>query len=462
MALPELFIEQIHRLLPENEATALINSLGESDPSVSVRINSVKCDKTPVENLVPWCKRGYYLDERPQFTFDPALHAGCYYVQDASSMFLAYTIDRLVSKDSPVRYLDLCAAPGGKTTTAIDALPNGSLIVANEIMSNRAQILKENIIKWGNPNCVVTCNDSAAYSALTHFFDIIAADVPCSGEGMMRKDEEAVAQWTPALVKECADRQREIVDNAWQALRPGGLFIYSTCTFNRPENEDIIEYLVNELGAESIDLNPPAEWNIHTAIGSPINGYHFFPHRTRGEGLFLAVVRKPNDEPRQSIHISKNKKNKKDTPTQVPKEVKEWISNPRTTQLVTSGDTINSIPTDYADEIAILRENLRVIYCGCEIATTKGKDLIPAHSLALNTCINETTFSACEVDYPTAIAYLRGETITIDAPRGFVLIKYNGMTLGWVKNLGNRANNLYPKEWRIKSTHIPSTPPEIV
>lgn len=462
MALSELFIEQIHGLLPENEASALIKSLGESDPSVSVRINSVKCDKTPTENLVPWCNRGFYLDQRPQFTFDPALHAGCYYVQDASSMFLAHAINLLVNKDEPVRYLDLCAAPGGKTTTAIDALPAGSLVVANEIMSNRAQILKENLIKWGNPNCVVTCNDSAAYAPLTHFFDIIAADVPCSGEGMMRKDEEAVAQWTPALVKECADRQREIVDNAWQALRPGGLFIYSTCTFNRPENEDIVEYLVNELGAESIDLNPPTDWNIHTAINSTTHGYHFFPHRTRGEGLFLAVVRKPDDEPRQSIRASKAKKNKKDTQQPIPAAVKEWIANPRSAQFIASGDAINAIPTDFADEIAILRENLRVIYCGCEVATVKGKDLIPAHSLALNECLNEKAFPTCQVDYPTAIAFLRGETIVVDAPRGFVLIKYNGKAIGWVKNLGNRANNLYPKEWRIKSSHIPTTPPEIV
>ncbi len=462
MALPELFIKEISELLPLEEAKALIDALGESDPSVSVRINSAKCSATPAENLVPWCARGFYLDERPQFTFDPALHAGSYYVQDASSMFLTYAIERLVSKDEPVRYLDLCAAPGGKTTTAIDALPEGSLVVANEIMSNRAQILKENLIKWGYPNCVVTCNDSAAYAPLTHFFDIIAADVPCSGEGMMRKDDEAVAQWSPALVRECAERQREIVDNAWHALRPGGLFIYSTCTFNRPENEDIVEYLVNSLGAESIDLCPPAEWNIHTAIDSPTHGYHFFPHRTRGEGLFLAVVRKPDDEPRETIRVSKNKKGKKDTPAQVPALAKEWIANPRNTQLIASTDSINAISTEYADEIAILRDNLRVIYYGCEVATVKGKDLIPAHSLALNTCLQHKAFPACEVDYATAIAYLRGETITIDAPRGFVLIKYNDMPLGWVKNLGNRANNLYPKEWRIKSTHIPTTPPQIV
>lgn len=462
MGLSELFIEQIRGLLPEDEAKALIKSLGESAPSVSIRINSAKHPETPTQNLVPWCKRGFYLDERPQFTFDPALHAGCYYVQDASSMFLAYAIDKLVDKSTPVRYLDLCAAPGGKTTTAIDALPEGSLVVANEIMSGRAKILRENLIKWGSPYCVVTNNDSGAYTKLSHFFDIIAADVPCSGEGMMRKDEEAVAQWTPALVKECATRQREIIDNAWEALRPGGLFIYSTCTFNREENEDMVEYMVNTLGAESISLDVPEEWNIHPAINSPVYGYHFFPHRTRGEGLFLAVVRKPDNEPRQHIRVANKKKNKKDKPLQIPQEIKNWIGKSSNMQFTSTDDSINAIPSEFIDEIGILQEHLRVIYCGCETATIKGKDILPLHALALNKSLNLGAFPTYETDYATAIAYLRGEAITIDAPRGYVLITYKGLPLGFVKNLGNRTNNLYPKEWRIKSTHAPATPPQIL
>lgn len=461
MRLPELFIKQMQELLPENEAEALVKSLEESEPSVSVRTNSAKCAISSAKNGVAWCNRGFYLDERPQFTFDPALHAGCYYVQDASSMFLAHAISKIAG-NTPLRYLDLCAAPGGKTTTAINTLPKGSLIVANEIMPGRAQILRENIIKWGSPYCVVTNNDSAAYSRLTHFFDIVAADVPCSGEGMMRKDDEAVAQWSPALVKECAARQREIVDNAWECLKPGGYFIYSTCTFNRPENEDIVEYLVNELGAESIDLDVPAEWNIHPAINSPVFGYHFFPHRTKGEGLFLAVVRKPEDEPRTIIRATNKKKNKKEQPQQVPATVKDWVTNKQSMLFAATDNNISAFPAEYCDEMGILRENLQIIYSGLELATAKGKDLIPSHSLAVNTCLNKNIFSVCEVDYSTAIAYLRGETISIEAPRSYVLIQYNGTPLGFVKNLGNRANNLYPKEWRIKSSHIPEIPPKIL
>lgn len=463
MGLPELFIEQIHRLLPANDADALITAIGETEPSVSVRINAHKQANVPdTAERVPWCERGFYLPERPTFTFDPAFHSGSYYVQDASSMFLSHVIERFVDKSSPVRYLDLCAAPGGKTTTAIDALPEGSLVVANEIMSNRAQILRENIIKWGHSGCVVTCNDSAAFTSLTHFFDVVAADVPCSGEGMMRKDDEAVAQWTPALVKECATRQFEIVSNAWETLRPGGLFIYSTCTFNRHENEDVVEYMVNELGAESLVLDLPKEWNIHPAIGSQIHGCHFFPHRTRGEGLFMAVLRKPDDEPRTQIKVSGKKKGKKEKVSQVPSVVKEWLADTKNMKFSVQGDSVYAVPESRAEETALLQDCLRVIHCGVEVATMKGHDLIPSHALAMCTKLNAAAFPSCDVDYATAIAYLRGETIVIDAPRGYVLVKYAGQALGFVKNLGNRANNLYPKEWRVKSTHIPPTPPQII
>lgn len=460
MGLSGQFIDEIKGLLPHDEADELIKALSDSEPSVSVRVNSGKSKNCHTSGIVPWCDKGFYLDERPQFTFDPLLHAGCYYVQDASSMFLAHALNMLISDSEPVRYLDLCAAPGGKTTAAIDTLPEDSLVVANEIMSGRSQILKENIIKWGNPNCIVTNNDSAAFSKLTHFFDIIAADVPCSGEGMMRKDDEAVAQWSPVLVAECADRQREIVTNAWQALRPGGFLIYSTCTFNRQENEDIVEYIVNELCGESIEIKTSPEWNIHPAIDSPIHGYHFFPHRTRGEGLFLSAIRKPDDEVCHKLKAPNKKKGKKEKPQQVPATLKGWVAGGMA--MTMNGDTVNAFPASYTDELALLQEHLKIIYYGCEVATVKGRDLIPAHSLAVSTCRAAGTFPECDVDYATAIAYLRGETVTIDAPRGCVLLTYADSPIGFVKNLGNRANNLYPKEWRIKSTHIPAAPPHIL
>ncbi len=219
MNLPEAFIEQLRGLL-HDEWEALADAITSSEPSVAVRVNTARgADVPDGARHVPWCGQGYYLDNRPPFTFDTDWHAGRYYVQDASSMFIAHVIGSLIHE--PVRYLDLCAAPGGKTTAAIQALPDGSMTVANEIVPPRARVLADNVIRWGHPRCVVTSNAPAQVGKLTHFFDVIAADVPCSGEGMMRKDDEAVAQWSPALVDQCAQRQREILSDVWPALRPG-------------------------------------------------------------------------------------------------------------------------------------------------------------------------------------------------------------------------------------------------
>ena len=289
MNLPEAFIEQLQGLLPD-EWEALTEAITTTEPSVAVRVNGMRGVGVPEGvRRVPWCEQGFYLANRPSFTFDPDWHAGRYYVQDASSMFIAHVIKHMVQE--PVRYLDLCAAPGGKSTAAIQALPPQSLVVANEIVPPRARVLADNVIRWGHPRCVVTSNAPAQIGKLTRFFDVIAADVPCSGEGMMRKDDESVSQWTPALVEQCAQRQREILTDVWNALRPGGLLIYSTCTYNRQENEEMADFIVNELGATSLEVPVEAEWNIHPAIGSDYHCYRFMPHRVDGEGLFMTVFR---------------------------------------------------------------------------------------------------------------------------------------------------------------------------
>ena len=287
--LPILFRQQMLALLPE-EADALLQAL-QTEPSVAVRVNLRKAMPPATDDPVAWCRSGIYLVARGQFTLAPLLHSGCDYVQDASSMFISHVLSQ-VAGNSPVAYLDLCAAPGGKTTAAIDALPDGSLVVANEIDSRRAQILRENVVKWGYPHCVVTNSNASRLGKLHEAFDIVAADMPCSGEGMMRKDDEAVAQWTPALVEQCAARQREIASDIWQALKPGGIFIYSTCTFNRAENEDMIDFLVRSLGAEPVDIVSDPSWGIHKGVDTPYPCFRFMPHLTRGEGLFMAVVRK--------------------------------------------------------------------------------------------------------------------------------------------------------------------------
>ena len=454
MKLQQAFIEQLQSLLPD-EWEALTEAITTTEPSVAVRVNDMRGVGVPDgARRVPWCGQGFYLADRPAFTFDTDWHAGRYYVQDASSMFIAHVIRHLVQE--PLRYLDLCAAPGGKTTAAVQALPCGSLVVANEIVPPRARVLADNVIRWGNPRCVVTSNAPAQIGKLTHFFDVIAADVPCSGEGMMRKDDEAVSQWTPALVEQCAQRQREILTDAWQALRLGGLLIYSTCTYNRQENEEIADFIVNELGAASIEVPVEPSWNIHPAIGSDCHCYRFMPHRVDGEGLFMAAFRKAGDGPRQDPKI-KVKSSKK-----VDEMGKNWLAHPDEYVVDLQGDLSIAVPMEVSREVAALRASLTVLHAGVELATVMGRKTVPHHALAMSSARSGDAFPVCEVDYSTALRYLRGESITIDAPRGYVLIAHEGAVLGFANNLGNRANNLYPKPQRILSTHLPDEKPHIL
>lgn len=202
----------------------LIDALGR-EPSVAVRLNAGKtgAGKSVVGGRrVGWNDAGFHLSERPAFTFDPALHQGLYYVQDASSMFVGHVVGELTRNAAgPLTVLDACAAPGGKTTAVIDALPEGSVVVANEFVAKRAAVLRENLAKWGYPYVVVTQGDTSRFSQMEGVFDIVVADVPCSGEGMMRKDEDAVGQWSDGLVEQCSRLQHEILGNLWGALRPG-------------------------------------------------------------------------------------------------------------------------------------------------------------------------------------------------------------------------------------------------
>lgn len=454
MNLPEGFITQLQGLLPQ-EWESLTNAITTSEPSVAVRVNNARGVGVPAcARQVPWCEQGFYLENRPQFTFDTDWHAGRYYVQDASSMFIAHVIGSLIHE--PVRYLDLCAAPGGKTTAAIQALPQRSLVVANEIVPPRARVLADNVIRWGHPRSVVTSNAPAQVGKLTHFFDVVAADVPCSGEGMMRKDDEAVAQWSPALVEQCAQRQREILADVWPALRPGGLLIYSTCTYNRQENEEMADFIVRELGATSLEVPVEPSWNIHPAIGSDCHGYRFMPHRVDGEGLFMAVFRKDGEGPRQDIRIKEKNTKKAD-------EIgKNWLSGSDEYVIGQQGDLSIAVPMDIRNEVTALRASLNVLHAGVELATVMGRKTVPHHALAMSVDRDEKAFPVCEVDYPAALRYLRGESIMLDGPRGYVLVAHRGAVLGFANNLGNRANNLYPKPQRILSTHLPDEKPTVL
>ena len=456
--IPALFCDQLQELLP-SEAEELLASLDE-EASVSVRLNRRKTEtppaSLPIGEAVPWAKPvGFYLDGRPAFAADPLWHAGVYYVQEASSMLLCLVAPLL--GEEPLRALDLCAAPGGKSTLLVDLLPEGSTLVSNELIRSRAQILAENIQKWGGVYSVVTSTEPQRLGRLREQFDFILVDAPCSGEGMFRKEEEARRQWTPRLVESCARQQREILDDIWPALAPGGLMVYSTCTFNRQEDEDMLTYLVEELGAEPVAL-PELPEPITPSSLSSYPCYRMMPHRLRGEGLFMAVVRKPDAEvgsARSKPTRSKSKPNPK-----LPQEVLRWLTpelrGDVTLQSLPDG-TLTAIPSAlYPIVEALQGAKIPILTSGIPLAEVKGRDFLPLPALALSVGLDEEAFPRAELTQEEAIRYLAREAVTLsaDTPRGLVLVTYEGYPLGFAKHLGNRTNNLYPQAWRIRHPEL--------
>lgn len=466
MTINPLFIQQLGALLPPDECKALADAIIGSQPEVSVRVNARRGAVVPAGvQRVPWCAEGFYVPgQRPQFTFDTDFQSGLYYVQDASSMFISHVL-RSLSGAAPLRYLDLCAAPGGKTTAAMSALPEGSLVVANEIVPLRARVLRDNVARWGSAHCLVSCNAPQAFTGLTHFFDVVAADVPCSGEGMMRKDATAAEQWTPQLVEQCAARQRTIIDDVWPALRPGGLLIYSTCTYNRQENELMVDYIADRYGAESVAVPVEPGWGIRQGIGTSHHCYRFMPHLTRGEGLFMCVLRKPSGEPLHPLKPQKQRGGKQQAkPAAVPVEARRWLDAPGDFAFATAPDgTVVASPSSRQAELATLRQHLNLIHSGTAVGTVKGRKFTPSHELALSQHLASGAFPEVDVDYPTAIAYLRGESLgAIGGSRGYCLLTHRGQPLGFVNNLGTRANNLLPKTLRIISHAMPAAEPAVL
>ncbi|MDO4164607.1 MAG: rRNA cytosine-C5-methyltransferase [Bacteroides sp.] len=488
MELPASFASYTRQFMGDEEYNLLAAALTDGEQPVSIRLNGKYAAAAPPDESVrsigreqwrqvPWAASGFYLPGRPTFTFDPLFHAGCYYVQEAASMFVEQALRRYVG-DEAVVMLDLCAAPGGKSTHARNVLPEGSLLVANEVIRNRSQVLAENLTKWGHPGVVVSNNDPADFAPLTAFFDMILTDVPCSGEGMFRKDPVAVSEWSTENVAVCWQRQRRILADIWPSLKPGGLLIYSTCTYNTKENEENVCWICRELGAEALRLDAPDEWRItgNLLADEHFPVYRFLPHRTSGEGFFMAVLRKNDEENAESMDWNtetrrhrdapKDKKGKgqKSSETERQKQQlidklkgEQWLTNADSYEFMQEGGTVSAFPRVYVPRLAALRSVLRILQAGVEVAEQKGKDWVPAHALAMSTALNADAFPRAAVSYEQAIAYLRKEVVCLsqDAPRGVVLLTYRQVPIGFVKNVGNRANNLYPPEWRIRSGYMP-------
>ncbi|MCM1029499.1 MAG: hypothetical protein NC484_07830 [Alloprevotella sp.] len=418
-------------------------------PSVAIRLNPAKHRPElqlpwATDGLVPWEPMGHYLKERPSFTLDPLLHQGLYYVQDPSSMIIGHIIRQILptiqTSGGPLLYLDACAAPGGKTTAAIAALPEGSIVVANEFTPSRLGPLRENLARWGSPYAVATsvAVDRLAKAAPATF-DIVAVDAPCSGEGMMRKDADARRQWSPGLIASCATLQREILTAAWQALRPGGFLIYSTCTFNTAENEDNLLFIARELGGHPVEIETDPSWGIDSSIKGPYSALRFIPGHIRGEGLFASLIKKPGDARRPP------KMAKRIAPSAKGPDLSRLIDEPDRFSFVTrqDGQTIDLLPPLPEGILPLVKP---VVTLGI----VKGRDLIPDSSLAWSMALDTETFPRHEVELCDALTFLRHQAMTLpDAPKGVILLSHAGLPLGFVKNLGNRANNLHRAAWRI-------------
>lgn len=459
--LPAAFIEQTRSLLGEKEYTEFETTLQCESP-VSIRINTWKQEAfevLPIDTLdkVPWCDTGYYLKKRPAFTFDPLFHSGAYYVQEASSMFIEQVIRQYVTE--PVAALDLCAAPGGKSTHIRSLLPEGSLLVSNEIIRSRSHILAENLIKWGHPGIMVTNNDPSDFGELEDLFDVILTDVPCSGEGMFRKDPGAIKEWSSENVTVCWQRQQKIIADIWNCLKPGGILLYSTCTYNLQENEKNISWMVNEYDAQPLPVAALPTWGITGSLaGNVLPVYRFLPHKTRGEGFFLAAVRKPNEKSSLQRQRSKGKFDKKRPGVQaIPDFCKTWLQNMDHFTFETNNSVMFAIPKYAKPLLSACSQVLKITHAGIVLGELKGKNLIPYHSLAMSLQLNRNAFPMAEISYKQAIAYLRKEAIVFgnEIPLGYILLTYKGYVLGFAKNIGNRANNLYPQEWRIRSGYTP-------
>ena len=438
----------------QKRAEILFSALN-GEPETSLRLNRRKLPEQPPYQFmqrVPWCESGFYLQHRPQFTFDPLLHAGAYYVQDASSMVYE-TIVRSIAGDQPVLACDLCASPGGKTTAMLNALPDGSVMLANEFHSQRANILKENLCKYGYPHLMVTNTDTSRLAALKGVFGIVAVDAPCSGEGMMRKDETARIQWSEGLIKQCAALQREILENAVGMLAPGGHLIYSTCTFNTVEDEDNAIWLTETFGLEPVDTGLAGTDGIQGQAKGRIPCLRFMPGFTRGEGLFLSVFRKPaGTGERHPLKVKKKGKadGKERINPQLMATAKSWIEGDF--DITCHDGHLLAISPMCASLLYAMPKGVRVMSAGVEIGEIKGKDLVPSHQLAMSTAMAHP-FPEVELSKEDALFYLAKEAITLPemTPKGYVTATYQGHSLGFLKNLGNRSNNLYPPEYRIKN-----------
>ncbi len=447
MPFPPHFIDSIANAQGFDQGAFV--DIHQSPSPTSIRLNPHK-PSTAFESMprVPWCEYGRYLSERPNFTLDPLFHAGTYYVQEASSMFLAHALHHLIDLAQPQRVLDLCAAPGGKSTLMASMLSSDSVLVSNEIIKNRASILANNLSKWGTANTYVSNNDPKDFGRLEGYFDVLVVDAPCSGSGLFRKDPQAMNEWSLEAVNSCAIRQKRLLTDAWVALKQEGILIYSTCSYANAENEEIANWITESLGAEQLQL--PVFEGIEAG-----NGYRFWPNKCQGEGFYMACFRKTEAIELFKYRYQKTEPNKlRRTQTAA---FEHWIQNLENYIWVQKNDDFFLLNKEQKPDFELFSRNLYLRKAGVRLGQMAGTDLIPDHELAMSNALRKDVPSL-ELDKSEALKYLRRDDFTLpshwQAPhkmptKNWSIVRHQGHALGLVKVLPNRMNNYYPKEMRI-------------
>jgi len=453
--LPESLIQSLQNIKGFNEeAFKEVHQSGGQITSVRLNPGKIFNSQFPIFNSqlekVQWNSNGYYLPERPSFTLDPLFHAGTYYVQEASSMFLEETIKQTVDLSKPIKILDLCAAPGGKSTLIQSIISKESLLISNEVIKTRVNILTENITKWGAVNVIVTNNDPKDFQRLPNYFDVIVVDAPCSGSGLFRKDPNAINEWSENNVALCAQRQQRILADIMPSLKDGGVLIYSTCSYSQEEDEAIGDWLMEAFKVESLKLKVDEAWGIVETVSE--NGdafcYRFYPDKVKGEGFFIVGFRKKNSAEVKS-QKSKAKRNVDKLNSKEIEILKPYLYNGDDFFFIKQHDDVIALPSWLENELPDIQSSLYIKKAGVRLGAIIRNELIPAHDLAVSNIINPSV-ARLEVDKETALQYLRKEAIKIELDtRGWILLTHQQAGIGWIKAMQNRINNYYPKEWRI-------------
>lgn len=456
MQLPKDFLDRMKTLL-KDEYDAFISSYDKQLNS-GIRINTLKCSdperlysELKITGRVDWCPCGYYSDRSALSGNHPYHAAGVFYFQEPSAMCAA---EGLPIGDDP-HILDLCAAPGGKTTQIAARMNNRGLLVSNEIISKRAAILSENVERLGLTNTIVT-NESPSSLAdkFPSFFDGIIVDAPCSGEGMFRKEPQAAEEWSVQHTLSCAARQKNILDDAYKMLKPGGFLMYSTCTFSYDENEAVVKYMTDTHDMEICSI--PQLSMLSNGIGDDADikkCRRIFPHMQNGEGHFAALLRKSVDAPDSEVNRKKISKNSKQTAdpllenaVQLYREFeKKYLSHKYDGEFILFGSRLYLMPEK------INTDKLRIVRCGLQLGEIKKNRFEPSHALSHAAgsvvCRNSIELS---LDSPILKQYMHGDVIPGNA-EGWCIITAEGYPIGWGKGSGGTIKNHYPKHLRTMS-----------